>query len=57
MESKLNKTELHAELLRIDSRVKFIRAAFYGTAIEKPYLIELAGLEKSREFVLSELKK
>jgi hypothetical protein len=57
MDLKLNKTELHAELIRINSRVNFLRAASLGAAIDKQYLAELLVLEKSREFVMSELKK
>lgn len=57
METKLIKTELHAELLRINSRVKFLRAANYGTALSRTTIEELNSLQKARDFVLSELKK
>jgi hypothetical protein len=57
MESKLNKTELNAELHRLKSRGKFLRAAYYGAALPKDVLTELLALEKSIEFVLRELKK
>jgi len=57
MEPKLNKTELNADLARINSRIRFLNAAFYGIAKDRDTLAELAKLHELREFTLAELKK
>lgn len=57
MESKLNKTELNAELQRLKHREGFLRAAYLGVAKPKEVLTELLQLKNSIDFVLSELKK
>jgi hypothetical protein len=57
MESKLNKSELNAELHRLKSREKFLRAAHLGVALPKEVSAELLSLKSSTEFVLRELKK
>lgn len=56
MEPKLNKTELNAELLRLNAREKFLRAAYYGTALPKQVSDEIRSILSSKEFVLRELK-
>jgi hypothetical protein len=57
MEPKLNKTELHGTLIRLNSRMKFLRAAYYGSALPKDVSSELNRIKRDMEFVLAELKR
>lgn len=56
MSNETSKTELHAELLRADARIKFLQSANCGTALPADVIAELQALIKKREFILSELK-
>lgn len=51
------KRELNAELVRVDSRISFIRAAFYGSAIDSIHLQELQSLDLIKTQVLRDLKQ
>jgi hypothetical protein len=51
------KRELNSELIRINSRISFIRAASEGQAIDKLLLAELITLDKLKTQVLSDLKQ
>lgn len=51
------KRELNAELVRVNSRISFIRAAFYGSVIDSLHLQELQSLDKLKAQVLRDLKQ
>jgi hypothetical protein len=51
------KRELNAELVRVNSRISFIQAAFHGSAIDSLHLQELQCLDKLKTQVLRDLKQ
>lgn len=52
-----SKIELNAELRRVNDRIKFLRAAHYGSALPKEVAIEINTLNTIKKYLLSQLKE
>jgi hypothetical protein len=53
----ISKYELNSQLKDISSRIKFLRSAYYGSALPKDVAIELKKLQDLRDSVISMLKE